>query len=131
MKKILATIFCFILMLACGTGKYVTTETFYTADGYGTSSVSKDMAYEKAYHAALSKVTSKNHVKNEKQDARIYGSTDTGRGKSAENLVYEETSRTESNMSTFDVKVKKVRYKNKGGIYECYIVINVPKDHIE
>lgn len=131
MKKFIALLFAFVLMMACGTSRYGSTELYYIAEGYGESNVSKDIAYDKAYHNALSKVSRKFSVKNENEDTRIYASTNTGSGKGLENLSYGETTKTNSHMSAHDIKVHRVRYRKNGNTKECHIVLWIPKENVE
>jgi len=118
------------LVAGCGVAKN-TTLTSYVERGTGYA-MREDIAFHKAFHNALTKISNENSAQIENTERQVYVSNEKSRGRSTENLVYETNSVLKSSASTSHIKIKRAKTRKRlfRNEYICRMKVSVEFDDV-
>ena len=133
MKKFIAIIFKVLLIATlsgCGTAKNLTL-TSYVERGTGVA-MNEDMAFKKAIHSALTKISNEYSVTVDDVERQLYTSNERNHGRNNENLVFETNSTTKSSATINRYRVVKRRFHKRWfrTEYTCRVKVAVDFDNV-
>lgn len=133
MKKILNTILIiatFVIAAGCSTMSQITNDP-YSAEGTGIA-LNKDVAYNKAFMEACSKLAQKYSFTVDYSVSQVYDSKETGRGKADEYLAHSQDTKGKAKVNVSDIVVTKCKYGfARGNKVSCTIAVKVSPDNLQ